>query len=42
MAAARKRDWARPTARPITTTDSRADVPDTVVRNIVSISPVEN
>jgi hypothetical protein len=42
MVAARKREWQRPAVRPITTSDSRADVSDTVVRNLVSISPVEN
>jgi hypothetical protein len=39
MATPRKREWARPTARPITTSDGRADVPDTVAQNaIVALS----
>jgi hypothetical protein len=42
MAAPRKRGWVRPTARPITNVDSRADVPDTLARNIISISTPEN
>jgi hypothetical protein len=31
--AATKRGWVRPTARPLTTVDSRADVPDSPVQN---------
>ena len=36
MAAAPKREWVRPRAHPITTADSRADVPDIAARNLVT------
>ena len=38
MAAARKAGWVRPAARPITASDSRADVPDVPVTNGGAIS----
>ena len=38
MPTARKREWHRPKARPVTTADGRADVPDTAVRNGTFIS----
>jgi hypothetical protein len=42
MATSPKRDWERPSTRPITSSDSRADVPDTLVRNVASVSTPEN
>jgi hypothetical protein len=38
MTTHRKREWARPTVRPLTTSDSRADVPDTAAANGTTIS----
>lgn len=37
-AAERKRTWVRPTARPITTTASRADLQDVPAQNGFSIT----
>jgi hypothetical protein len=42
MPTSRKRQWVRPTAQPITASDGRADVADTRVRNVASISTPEN
>ena len=33
----RKREWVRPSAHPITTSDSRADVRDVPVQNQTSV-----
>ena len=38
MAADRKRGWVRPTLRPLTTADSRADVQDVPATNGIPIS----
>jgi hypothetical protein len=37
-----KRQWQRPACRAITESDSRADVLDTRVRNLTTISTPEN
>ena len=40
MPTARKQAWARPVARPITASDSRADLPDIPVSNgTISTAP---
>ena len=38
MAADRKRSWVRPESRPVTDADSRADVPDAPVQNVIAVS----